>query len=193
MIKMGYGFTADDSDTVSLIIQSGINGRYSHCFVWFECSNGQRQYFESISKQDPTHKKTGVRGPLLMSNVRTWADDSRYRWLYEQEELPITEDEVKAAYAFAQKAVKEISYAPIQILRNELLLRLKLRISFGRMANSKRWTCSEFCSRIMPESIRFKVLPLGDVLYDDVVPSGRRGCGLMERVSDFINSDQKAG
>ena len=181
-MSVRYGYTTDINSLAAAAIRSATDGDYSHVVVIFH----DMYYYESIWKME--NGKTGVRGPIPLKNLLLWAEKSPQHVLKLQEPLKLNAAEVAKAEKIARESAVNIKYAPIQLLRNELYLRLGLRLKFGRKASTKRFTCSEFAARILPPRL-WPNLEIGDVLWDDIVPSGSRGIGLYERMEFLLNGN----
>ena len=174
---MRWGYTADTSQLATKLICRVTGGEYAHVFAVFygeDC--GRPIYFESISKRDPVTNKTGVRGPLLLDNVRDWRDrkpSTRRFWIQpEYGYLPFDDAECDAAYKTLAGAVHTITYAPTQIVRNWLRQRISLNFFWG-IGSERSWTCSETCARITPPRLQH-YFDLGRYNFDDITPSGPR-------------------
>ena len=132
-------------------------------------------YFESIGKTDSVTHKSGVRGPIPITDVETWAAAAKTRSFITVPEigfLPLTQHEAEDAVCKMRNAVNTIYYAPLQLASNGLAARLHLRVTFGD-GSPLSWTCCE-----MP--IRTRVIPprwwdlvgMDNINADEIWPGG---------------------
>lgn len=162
----------------------------NHSLLRFR-SEATEIYFESHYKKDPKTGKTGVRGPMLYSRVLQWRDANPEKHIiYEQPWLPLESEAVLEIFKFLSAAVIDIEYAPAQILRNYACQRLGVTVRFGRHASDDRWTCSEMVARaLVHANLEFlSILGLGEITYDDMVPSSPKSGGLYEALQKYLES-----
>jgi len=142
-----------------------------------------RVYFESIGKRDKLSGKTGVRGPYDLRRVCAWqAKHPKVRRL-ELVNLPdVRPEEVPRAFRRCCRAVPTVKYAFLQLVQNWKGVRLKLGIA-PRRRSPDHWHCVETFVRVMREWA-LRNARLGDVLFDEYVPAGKRGFGLYDMIGE---------
>jgi hypothetical protein len=182
-MKMGLTFIADMSDAGSWAIRSAIGGPFSHCLVRFYSDAGtlgeETVYFESIWKTDKETGKNGLRGPIPIERLTEWQDeDTANHVVYHQPWLPVTDLEAMRAYQYLEAYVPKIKYAKLQLAKNGIYAATGLWL-IRRTGTQKHWQCAETCGRALPARL-WPALGIGDVVFDMLVPSGRRGIGLFE-------------
>lgn len=191
-MRMGLAHTSARSFH-GVAIKLATRGSYNHSLWWFENVGGMRVYYESYWRKDEDTGKTGVRGPVPWSDLTDWAArHPRTRKILVQD-LPYDDQLCNLALRFSQAAVKEIRYPMSQLWQN--FKNNVLCLGNPRWAISpKAWTCSEAAARVWahidPAAV-IEHLRLGDILFDQVAPSGRR-FGLMEAVNRFLDNERNA-
>lgn len=190
-MKMGFSYTVDKSTHRGRQILWVTKGVAGHTLVRFQ--NGTRLlYFESIWSVDEVTKKTGVRGPRDYRLVKEWYNkDKENRVLIEQPWLPVTAEEAFAAFEFLSGAVHRIKYSKIQLAGNFLQQRIGFIIRLGRTGSRNAWTCSETAARCLPPRLSHRYLMLGDLLYDNIVPSSTKYPGGLLEACDIMIRDNK--
>lgn len=191
---MKWGYTVDRGEFIPRLICRVTNGYFSHAFPIFYPDDAPPFYFESVWKKDAVTGKNGIRGPLPLSKVHVWiAEDHRHAFALQPADpnqyLPFTPEEVQRAHKMAQAAVGTVRYASAQILRNLITQRLGIRIS-SAWGSPNRWTCSEFCVRLIPGwAAKFFGWP--NLTTDDIPPSGDRFISLWTGTEDLLNVVEK--
>ena len=188
---MRWGYTADTRSMATKLMCRVTGGNYSHVFpIFYGPDCGRPLYFESICKRDLATGKTGVRGPILLCNVRMWRNQhpKRRRFVTQPEYgyLPFDDQECTAAYKTLAAATHNVTYAPTQIVRNWLKQRLRVNLYFGH-GSQDDWTCSETCARVTPARLQHH-FDLGRYNYDDITPSGPRLMSV-ERATEAMIAD----
>ena len=143
------GYTMDEDSFVNRRIRYITKGP-AHVFIHgYKAINGTAAedfYFESIWTKDPATGKTGVRGPIPLSNVIDWraADPDNRTIEYQPKDgyLPLTQDEAWDAWHRLNQAVRTVKYAPLQLVQNWMARRLGIYIHKG-IGSTSKWTCSE--------------------------------------------------
>jgi len=182
------GTSARDAKSIAIRYTTGKGvftmAPYSHMALGFSLLGDGEVYYESYWLRDSDTGRTGVRGPLPMSDLDAWVSGNKYRKA-DQLELYYPPDLVKIAMAYCDSCVGKIGYSHIQLVQN-----LKLSI-FGTAprpdnATPEAWTCSEFPARVIdyidpgsvgdPGGPLRKFLGVGThVTFDSVTPAGKYG------------------
>ena len=186
------GFTDDSKSWLSSLTRKATGGP-SHVSVHvFEVKpNGQheRYYFESILKTDASTHKTGVRGPIPLTNLLDWLTSAEGRMLVTVPDdgyLPLTQEEARAAVRALRDSVQLVHYARAQLLGNLLAALLKVRLTFGE-GSPLRFTCCELPVRARVLPARFwDLLGLDNINADELWPGGPSRYSLMAGVQRVI-------
>lgn len=178
-MKVRFGYTRDRKSVLGRRISAITGGLYTHAVIIFY-EGDSPVYFESSWSTNGNEKKNGVRGPYSIKKIEKWeAADQDSRLFITQPQfgyLPLTEAEALYAYNLACESVHTIKYSKIQLFKNWLAQRFYIHIHFGK-GTPKRWTCSEFCLRLMPSRV-WTYYEMLNLTADDVVPSGTKSMSL---------------
>ena len=170
-----FTMTADEWETA----REGLNN--AACELIRPHENGHyRVYFESWFRKWEFTGKNGVRGPIPFSHLAKWGSEPGN--VLDLIDVPVLPESVPLMLAECGQAVKFMRYAMLQLGRNYLGFRLGRGVPLSARSRFK-WTCSETDVRIIARGDpRFAVtrLRLGEQIFDEYAPSGRRGLGLYE-------------
>lgn len=209
-MKVEYFYSTIEYNPVSWSIRSATKGDYSHTGQKYTASPLElvrtpvlmspddlkrlhkdddgliRFYMESIATKDKITGKTGVRGPYPWSKLEEWEAKNKRRKVITQP-LPLTSKQSAIMCHNALEAIWLIEYAHVQIMRNWSGYRLGRGVPLRRRSRLK-WTCVEFNVRMLSAvdaAMAVEALDLGDILYDEYCPSGKRGPGLYEKIEEL--------
>jgi hypothetical protein len=205
-MKLQVFFTGNVLNLASLGIMSVTRGRYSHCGLLFTADKGEydtyvkvpcgkrgirpwnggkyRFYFESWHDKDPYTHKTGVRGPIDFSKITDWVAESRKTRRLDICDVPsMSQLEILQTLQTCCTSVLKIKYAYYQLWRNWLLMRWGKGIPLSKRS-PRKWTCSEFVVRALPEKMQVQHMMLGTYLYDEYAPSGIRGPSVKRLITE---------
>jgi len=192
-VKMRLGYTSRESSVVSRRICKITGGQWSHVFAIFYGA-GEPLYFESSWKRDKHTQKTGVRGPIPLSNVEDWQAESPDDHLFVTQPvagfLPLSSGEVEGSFEIMDEAVHRVHYAKLQLAQNWISRRLGIFLHLGR-GSVIEWTCSEAILRacIPPRLwVYFDLLNFG---ADDYAPSGTNGPSIFDATQSMIDGEDQ--
>lgn len=134
--------------------------------------------FESRAGRDSVTNRTGVRGPVPLSELDIWQAESPEKRAYGLQQIVLPKganaDELGlCAFGICAWASRNVSYAPLQLWWNYVGFRAGRGVPLGRRTSDK-WTCVEMVVRALPPWYSVPLLGLGDVLYDEYAPSSGR-------------------
>jgi len=208
-MKMQIGFTMDWASFWSRQIVRIVGGLWSHCLVMWtipkmemealvekgvvprastsrliQSPDGMyRFYFESHWNKDAFTEKSGWRGPYQFLKLTAWVAENPKKHQLELNDVPtLSTDRLEKALKLCFAKVGVWTYGKKQIVLNWRGHRFKLGIPIW-MRSKDSVTCSEGTIRIAVVANAdyvAEVYELGDVLYDEYVPSSRRFGGIYE-------------